>query len=615
MSLPKVYQRINWENYPSDNTPINEQNLNKMDGSIDEIDNRVIELDVKKVEKTETLKYLNNAKFDEDTGILTITRVNGSKIIIDTKLEKIAVNFRYDKVKQQLIITADDGTEQEVDLSALVTQYEFDESDRVIFSVKLDGTIVADLKKGSITADYLEPNYLAQITVQTEIATSAASSAKASADAAKASADAAAESAKKAEEVSEVNIATAEKAGIIKPNDIMTVDADGTLNINTLVPATANEAGKKGLVPTPGAGKQAQFLRGDGVWATPTNTKNTAGATNKAGTKMFLVGATEQSSNPTTYSNLNVYVGTDNELYSNDKKVANAEDISKLNENLDSKVDNDIFVAENLLPYPYDINDGDTFSGVTATINTDGSITLNGTATSEMGIRLLNISRKRVWKAGTYTLSRGASNASVSLYDTDGKRVAWTKTTLTFTLETDTIADFRINTVKGATYDNVTIYPMVEVGSIVHEYQPSRLSRENLSENLNDFFYKAGDEMNLNQIMCAGCISTNTTTALYTIPLPKPMVANSAEIYDTKISCRHLGGYVYINDDTNLIPMHNMTQATLKNYCNITYFYGEGNVTVSCELKTGKFVDSTGTVVTNNIPIVFHVTSGKLLFS
>ena len=36
--------------------------------------------------------------------------------------------------------------------------------------------------------------------------------------------------------------------------------------------ATANAAGKAGLVPAPGAGKQTSFLRGDGTWVVPTNT-------------------------------------------------------------------------------------------------------------------------------------------------------------------------------------------------------------------------------------------------------------------------------------------------------------------------------------------------------
>lgn len=51
---------------------------------------------------------------------------------------------------------------------------------------------------------------------------------------------------------------------------------------------------------------------------TNTNTTTTTSSANKTGTKLFLVGATSQtSSGVTTYSNSNVYVGTDNKLYGN----------------------------------------------------------------------------------------------------------------------------------------------------------------------------------------------------------------------------------------------------------------------------------------------------------
>lgn len=50
------------------------------------------------------------------------------------------------------------------------------------------------------------------------------------------------------------------------------------------------------------------------------NTKNTAGSTDTAN-KIFLIGATEQSANPQTYSHDTAYVGTDGCLYSGGKKV------------------------------------------------------------------------------------------------------------------------------------------------------------------------------------------------------------------------------------------------------------------------------------------------------
>lgn len=42
--MQKVYSRINWENDPSINTPLNEDNLNQMDYALDKIDDRVVHL-------------------------------------------------------------------------------------------------------------------------------------------------------------------------------------------------------------------------------------------------------------------------------------------------------------------------------------------------------------------------------------------------------------------------------------------------------------------------------------------------------------------------------------------------------------------------------------------
>ena len=52
-------------------------------------------------------------------------------------------------------------------------------------------------------------------------------------------------------------------------------------------------------------------------WGTDNDTLNTVGATNLIATKLFLVGAQSQTANPQSYTNINVYIGTDNKLYSN----------------------------------------------------------------------------------------------------------------------------------------------------------------------------------------------------------------------------------------------------------------------------------------------------------
>ena len=62
------------------------------------------------------------------------------------------------------------------------------------------------------------------------------------------------------------------------------------------------------------------------AFSTGSDTKNTAGSTNKASTKMFLVAAESQAANPQTYSNSSVYIGTDDCLYSGGAKVLTSAD-------------------------------------------------------------------------------------------------------------------------------------------------------------------------------------------------------------------------------------------------------------------------------------------------
>ena len=192
--MNKTYGRINWENYPSDETPLNESNLNKIDVATDEIDNRVITLDTTKATKDEVSTLVQDVTFEEKTGIITITKKNGSKITIDTQMEKIAVNFSYNAETQQVILTLIDGTRQYIDLSALITQYEFLDSDTVAFSIDSAGKVSAIVKEASIQEKHLQPNYLADIKVEAAKAQASQSAAAKSESNAKASETAAAAS-------------------------------------------------------------------------------------------------------------------------------------------------------------------------------------------------------------------------------------------------------------------------------------------------------------------------------------------------------------------------------------------------------------------------------------
>ena len=290
--MQKIYSRINWENFPSEKTAVNESNLNKMDLAIDNLDDRVVAMDASKVDLTKANELVKEILWDESNGTLTVVKMNGSRAVIDTKLEKLAVNFTYNPQTQQLAITLDDGTVQNVDLSALITQYEFLDSDTIAFEVT-DGKVKAIVKNGSITEDKLQPNFLAD--VKTEVAKAQASqeSAAESASAASGSAtlaesythggtgaregedsDNARYYMEQAKAVSAVDIATTEKAGIVKPDGTtITVDEDGTLHgsssVDEMTGATADKDGTSGTVPAPTAGQEAHILNGDGTWASP----------------------------------------------------------------------------------------------------------------------------------------------------------------------------------------------------------------------------------------------------------------------------------------------------------------------------------------------------------
>lgn len=162
--MQKAYSRINWENYPSTETPVNETNLNKIDEALNTVDNRVVEFDLTKANQTDLLTCVDGITLNTSTGILTISFKNGTTATIDTGLAKLAVNFDYDEDPtsphyQQLILEMKDGTYKYIDLSAMITQFEFDNTSTVVFNVNTQtGHISAVIPDGSITAEKLNPN-------------------------------------------------------------------------------------------------------------------------------------------------------------------------------------------------------------------------------------------------------------------------------------------------------------------------------------------------------------------------------------------------------------------------------------------------------------------------
>lgn len=175
--MQKIYSRTYWENFPSEKTAIDAMRLNNAEAGIDNLDDRVVAMDASKVDLAKANELVKEILWDESKGTITVVKMNGSKAVIDTKLEKLAVNFTYDPQSQQLIITLDDGTTQNVDLSSLITEYEFLDSDTIAFAIGSDGKVSAIVKEGSIQEKHLRPDYLADIKVESAKAVASAKSA------------------------------------------------------------------------------------------------------------------------------------------------------------------------------------------------------------------------------------------------------------------------------------------------------------------------------------------------------------------------------------------------------------------------------------------------------
>ena len=184
--MNKAYVRIVFKNYPDTSTPLNDVDMNKIDLALDTIDDRVVAMDTSKADEADLLTCVSSITFNSSTGILTITLKNGTSSTIDTGLAKLAVNFDYDDDPtsahyQQLVLEMKDGTYKYIDLSALLTQYEFKNSSTIAMTVDSDGAVSADVINGSITGEKLQPNYLADIRVESGKAEAAATSAEADA--------------------------------------------------------------------------------------------------------------------------------------------------------------------------------------------------------------------------------------------------------------------------------------------------------------------------------------------------------------------------------------------------------------------------------------------------
>lgn len=178
--MVEIYTRIDWVNKKDgQTTPLGATNLNKMDAAISEMDKRIVELDAVKADKLTVNTMLADCEYDEETGIVKLTRKNGEQIIFDLNIEKIPVAFALSE-SGVLTMTTEDGTEWTADIGAMIPVLTFNNSDTVNVIVTGSGknkTYSFEVKDGSITEDKLRPDYLAEIKVESSKAVASATNA------------------------------------------------------------------------------------------------------------------------------------------------------------------------------------------------------------------------------------------------------------------------------------------------------------------------------------------------------------------------------------------------------------------------------------------------------
>lgn len=180
--MNKVYTRINWKNYPSEDTPLNEQNLNRIDGALDQVDSRLVAMDTTKVNVADLSDNVKSWTMDEETGVITIEKYSGEQVIFDLNIEKIPVNFALSN-NGILTMTTDDGSTFTADIGGMIPVLTFADSSTITVSVSGTGinkTYSFSVKNGSITDAMLETDHLAAINTATAQLNATATSAQTS---------------------------------------------------------------------------------------------------------------------------------------------------------------------------------------------------------------------------------------------------------------------------------------------------------------------------------------------------------------------------------------------------------------------------------------------------
>ena len=195
--------------------------------------------------------------------------------------------------------------------------------------------------------------------------------------------------------------------------------------------------------------------------------------------------------------------------------------------NAEISIDNDTYTAlispycsekvaagpggKNLIPYPY-ASFETTKNGLTATVNSDRSITINGTATNNT-LFIYAVNSEYNIPAGTYTLSGCPSGGSSTTYCQvlGDSNYNDTGDGVTRTYVSDVKQNVFIKVFSGYTATNLTFKPQLELGETATEYEEyyEKYEEGSLIENVTLAVYRREYDGTYKEI-ASGIPNTNT---------------------------------------------------------------------------------------------------------
>ena len=188
-----------------------------------------------------------------------------------------------------------------------------------------------------------------------------------------------------------------------------------------------------------------------------------------------------------------------------------------------------------------------TVNGVTFTVNTDGSVTVNGTNTSSStGANLEICGFKNYGDIKlTASLKSTDSNVYMSVFDKN-----WVGVGIICDNETTWYNDNKERYVRlvvkpGATVENVTVYPMIRYADITDStyepYQPSLIDRCMLKDNTGTILYKGGaaastasitiENLSKYSLVCAYIDGASTKSFRVSCSLPISYLSKGNTVY------------------------------------------------------------------------------------